>query len=283
MGQDAAAAAEDLLDFALRPRQVDRVGHRHGDDGFFNLRPELLEGLVGDDDELIDAGAAQQAFVLLPDTHHAELHPVQAHNLADGIEGAEERIGNGQAQNGHPLAVGVLVVGEHPAVFDGEDRHGYGQGGLGAAHDGVLHLLVAEADVVVVAEEAETSLEGGDDGATGALLAQGADVFVDEVLAQANLLRPLLEGEGGKAGDEEDAGADLLHLAGDVGVQAVDDGGHADDREHADHHPQHGERRAQLVGADGAHGGAQVFPPGDPHHSALKATAGSRWAARTAG
>ena len=278
------AAAEDFDDFLLGAREQRRVGRGHAEDLLLNLRPEFVEGAVGNDDDVVQARSAEQPLVFFPDADDFKLQAVEAQGLADGVERAEERVGDGQADHAHPRAVGVLGFGEHPAFVDDEEREGAGHGRLGAADEWNVDAVIAEAHFGRLPEKREAGQHGGGDDAGAALLDNGAGVGGGQVLAPADVLRPVLDRhEGGEARDQKGVRAQLLHLAVHVEVEAVDDGGDADDRKHADGDAQHGQGRAQLVGAHHLRRRADALFPGSAHHSLRSATAGSSRAARRAG
>ena len=76
-------------------------------------------------------------------------------------------------------------------------------------------------------------------------------VFIGELLARAHFFGHASEGERLKVIGKNNVGSNAGDHVAHIVVQAAPNRGDADDHGDANHNSQHGQRRAQLIAADG--------------------------------
>ncbi len=214
-----------------------------------HLAVELLVRAVGDDGEIVDFGReAARAGPLAEHADHGELVAADADGLADRIDVREERLPRTVAEQHDAAPMLDLRRDEEAAGLDlGEvDRRPV----LGGAEDGeLLGALAAVVDARSrVADIAEPDIDQRHRRA----------LPFDRPCVLHREIRPARHLEEAAPGGEAQ-GAPLLHddrvrseLADRIAqrvVEAADERRHADDRGDADHHAEHGQRRAHLARA----------------------------------
>jgi len=101
-----------------------------------------------------------------------------------------------------------------------------------------------------------------------ALFLDGHGIFVAERLAQPLFARETVRRPHLQFIEPQRIGAELLHCLYQLPVESGDDGGHRDHRGGADQHPEDGEKRPELVSAQGVERQREVLTNTVPvsHH-----------------
>ena len=297
------AAAHHILDLPndLVARDArsgnDRDRQEPCQDAANDRRPEkLLVRRQGNDRELV--GIAERARPLAQGADDGEFRRADPDALADRIEIWKQRRGRRIAEHDDGPTMRDLEVAEEPAVLQ-NDIVRFGEVRAGAHDHHLLGGLIAIGDALGLRSRATTKLQPHH-GHRGGPFYDRFGVLLGQVGALHQLEKTASAGKAAHAEllQVDRVGAHLPDQLVHLIPETADQGGHRDDRRHADHHAENRQRGAQLVGAQRIerHGqdlGEETRPKraaapgrcvgGLGAHSRLNASIGSRLAARIAG
>ncbi|MGA2770244.1 MAG: hypothetical protein ABSG26_05460 [Bryobacteraceae bacterium] len=184
--------------------------------------------------------------------HHGELVGAGADHAADGIGVRKELLRHAIADQADGRGVAVFHLGEVAPQLDrsGVDvRHA----GRVAVHGGVVEL------VVLVAQRRAAADGGAHHLALAAALGERLHVLgVKKAVAQRLGEDREIGDHKGYARNAKDVGAEVGDLLFDVEIGALDQRHHGDEGGDPHGQPEHRERGAQFVGADGVRRQRQV-------------------------
>ena len=188
----------------------------------------------------------------LEGSHHGELVGAGANHAADGIGAEKELLRQAVADQADVRGMAVLHLGEVAPQLDrsGVDiRHG----GRVAVHGGVVEF------VVLVAERGAAADGGAHHLATAAALGERLHVLGVKIAVALRFGEDREIGHHkGQARNAKDVGAQVGDLLFDVDIGALHQGHDGDESGDPHGQPEHRERGAQFVGADGVYRQRQI-------------------------
>src|SRR5579864_7420009 len=214
---------------------------------------ELAEGAQRHDHLVVFGilASAEHRFYRRDRADYREELALNVDFLSQWILVAEQLLGSFRPQQ-HDRRVVLLIDLAEPAPSGNLQVKDFFGRRFIAFENGVLGFVVAilHGERSYAQFRAEITHARGD-GLHMRQLRNGARILVRELFPGAHLFGGTPEGKRLYVKSEDHVGANACHDGLNVVVQPATNGGNTDHHGDANHNPQHGQRRAQLVAADG--------------------------------